>query len=150
MSASLIISTLLQMFPHMSGNARQCIVQNRERIEATLNQISEELPNVPTDVMAVVALMETHLGCDPYTQGNWGTPQWRYRVETVTPMTAARIMSRSIEVCGDIPHAIMRFRSGACNPQRPAIRQLTLRYRDNALRLVRLVRRRILAMRNGP
>lgn len=66
------VTAILLMFPHMSGNNRQCIIDHRPQIEQVLTEAQRQYPEMPTEVFAAVGFMETHLGCDQGEGGNWG------------------------------------------------------------------------------
>ena len=59
-----VITAILALFPYMSGNNRQCIVDHRQQIETVLVEAQNRFPEMPTEVLAAVGFMETHLGCD--------------------------------------------------------------------------------------
>lgn len=80
-----------------------------------------------------MAFAETHLGCDHNEGGNWGAPiDAQHRHTAGTHMSAVRILSRSYTVCGNWDGAVMRFRTGLCNPARqssnPQVRRWGTRY----------------------
>jgi len=145
MTASLILSAILALFPYMSGNNRRCIENNRARIEAQLDETSARYPDVPREVMAAVAFAETHLGCDAGEGGNWGAPISRHRRHTAgTHLHAAGALHRSLAVCGTVDGAIMRFRVGLCNPRRQTTNTRVQQQATNYLRRVRALEQAIL------
>lgn len=139
MTSALILSAILALFPHMSGNNRACIEQNRAHIAAQLDETHAAYPDVPLEVMAAVAFAETHLGCDAGEGGNWGAPISRDRRHTAgTHLHAAGALHRSLAVCGTVDGAIQRFRTGLCDPRRQTA---NLRVREQATTYLRTVRR---------
>jgi len=109
------VTAILLMFPHMSGNNRQCIIDHRPQIEQVLTEAQRQYPEMPTEVFAAVGFMETHLGCDQGEGGNWGAPISATRRHVAgTPMQAATILWHSYEVCGTWEGATRRFRTGLC------------------------------------
>jgi hypothetical protein len=147
MTAEMIIVALLSIYPNMSGENRQCIERGRHRIAAELRATHRTFPRLPMEVMAAVAFVESHLGCASGGRGrrNWGAiPVHRQRGGA--PMLAARIMARGIERCGSIDGAVMRFRTGFCNPRRQtnrtSVHQVAERYLRKVSRLVASIRQR--------
>lgn len=147
MTADLIVAAILAIFPHMSGNNRRCIENNRRQIAANLAETHRAFPALPMEVMASVAFLETHLGCDAGEGGNWGAPvSARRRHVAGTPMQAARIMAQGIQQCRSMEGAIRRFRTGFCNPRRQTRRQdihlIADRYLVKVFRLVEQIHQR--------
>ena len=137
MSPEAILVAILAIFPHMSGNNRQCIIDRQPRIAAQLREVSEPIepgaPVPPVELTAAVAFAETHLGCDINEGGNWGAPIDRNHRHTAgTHLSAVRVLSRGYAQCGSWDGAIVRFRTGFCNPARqgatPAIQAIGARY----------------------
>lgn len=137
MTPETILLAILAIFPHMSGNNRQCIIDHQPRIAAQLREVSEPIapgaPVPPMELTAAVAFAETHLGCDINEGGNWGAPIDRNHRHTAgTHMSAVRVLSRGFTRCGSWDGAILRFRTGLCNPARngstPEIRRIGPRY----------------------
>lgn len=148
MNPELILAIILELFPHMSGNNRQCIENHQDRIlqqvhEATDAPLIEGVPSIPPEVLMVVGFVETHLGCDAGEGGNWGAPiDAEHRHTAGTHMHAAYSLARGYQRCGSWDGAIMRFRTGLCNPRHspnPEVTTIGLRY----LRLVHHIIRRI-------
>jgi hypothetical protein len=109
------IVAILALFPYMSGNNRQCIVEHRTQIEQVLTEAQRVYPEMPTEVFVAVGFMETHLGCDQGEGGNWGAPlSPTQRHAAGTPMQAATALWHSYQVCGTWEGAIRRFRTGSC------------------------------------
>ena len=146
MTPEAIITALLLMFPHMSGHNRQCIETNREHITQQLREVQQPFepgaPVPPLELTAAVAFTETHLGCDHNEGGNWGAPvDGRHRHTPGTHMSALRVLSRSYTVCGTWDGAVMRFRTGLCDPRRqsssPAVAQQGVSYLRRVKNLIR-------------
>jgi hypothetical protein len=111
------ITAILALFPYMSGNNRQCIINNRAQIEHVLVQTQRQYPVMPTEVFVAVGFLETHLGCDQGEGGNWGAPISPTRRHVAgTPMQAATALWHSYEVCRTWEGAARRFRTGLCHP----------------------------------
>lgn len=109
------VTAILALFPYMSGNNRQCIIEHRTQIEQVLVEAQRQYPAMPTEVLTAVGFMETHLGCDQGEGGNWGAPISATRRHVAgTPMQAATILWHSYEVCGTWEGATRRFRTGLC------------------------------------
>lgn len=149
MSPEAILAAILALFPHMSGNNRRCIETQQSRIIRQLREVSEpvepEAPVPPTELTAAVAFVETHLGCDINEGGNWGAPiDPQHRHTAGTHMHAVRALSRGYRACGDWDGAVMRFRTGLCNPKRspsPTVREQGTHY----LRVIRSIVERMRA-----
>lgn len=154
MNPELILSLILEFYPHMSGNNRRCIEAHQDRIlqqvhEATNAPLIEGAPPIPPEVLMVVGFVETHLGCDEGEGGNWGAPiDADHRHAAGTHMHAAYSLARGYVRCGSWDGAIMRFRTGLCNPRHSSDPQIT----ETGLRYLRLVRRIIhrLEVRSSP
>lgn len=130
------VTAILALFPYMSGNNRQCIIENRTQIEQVLTEAHQVYPNMPTEVFIAVGFMETHLGCDAVGNGNWGAPiSSTQRHIAGTPMQAATVLWRSYEVCGSWDGATRRFRTGLCGNT-----SVGLRYSRTAMSLANRVR----------
>lgn len=147
MTASLILSAILALFPHMSGNNRACIATNRARIEAQLDESHARYPDVPMELLAAVAFSETHLGCDAGEGGNWGAPISRTRRHVAgTHLHAVGALHRSLAVCGTLDGALMRFRVGLCDPRHQTtnlvVREQAATYRRRVRRLETAIVRR--------
>lgn len=144
-----LITALLTLFPHMSGNNRQCIIHTQARIVQVLQMSQQQYPNVQPEVLFVVGFIETHLGCDANEGGGWGVPISRNRRHTAgPPVYAAMILNRGLEVCGNIHGAVHRFRTGLCRHRR---NWGSLEYRRMAEignRYERLVFRRVRDLQN--
>lgn len=139
MTATLILSAILALFPYMSGNNRACIATNRARIEAQLDESHARYPDVPMELLAAVAFAETHLGCDVGEGGNWGAPISRTRRHVAgTHLHAAGALHRSLAVCGTLDGAVRRFRVGLCDPRHQTP---NVRVRQQAAAYLRTVRR---------
>jgi len=111
------VTAILALFPYMSGNNRQCIMEHRTQIESVLVEAQRQYPEMPTEVLTAVGFMETHLGCDQGEGGNWGAPISATRRHIAgTPMQAATILWHSYQVCGTWEGAARRFRTGLCRP----------------------------------
>lgn len=138
MTAAQVLAAILAIFPFMSGNNRACIVSHRDRIEHQLAETTAA--GVPIEIMAAVAFVETHMGCDRNEGGNWGAPIDRFHRHTAgTHMDAAQSLLTGHERCGDWDGAVMRFRSGMCRTQQPyavryvrMVNNLAQRIRDQA------------------
>lgn len=126
-TAAEVLTAILTLFPHMSGNNRQCIIEHRPQIEQVLVQAQQEFPEMPTELMASIGLMETHLGCDRGEGGNWGAPiSSTQRHVAGTPMHAVRALWRSYQVCHTWDGAARRFRTGLCRPTQVGTRYSTM------------------------
>ena len=109
------ITAILALFPYMSGNNRQCIIEHRTQIEHVLVEAQRQYPRMPTEVFVAIGFLETHLGCDQGEGGNWGAPRSiTQRHVAGTPMQAATALWHSYEVCGTWEGAARRFRTGLC------------------------------------
>lgn len=137
MTPESILIAILAIFPHMSGNNRQCIIDRQNFIASQLRDVSRPVapgaPVPPTELTAAVAFAETHLGCDINEGGNWGAPiSASQRHVAGTHLSAVRVLSRGYVRCGSWDGAVMRFRTGLCNPARngstPEIRRIGPRY----------------------
>lgn len=137
MSPETILLAILAIFPYMSGNNRQCIIDRQPRIVAQLREVSEPIapgaPVPPVELTAAVAFAETHLGCDINEGGNWGAPiDSTHRHTAGTHLSAVRVLSQGFTRCGSWDGAVLRFRTGLCNPARngstPAVRRIGPRY----------------------
>lgn len=138
MNPEQVLAAILAIFLHMSGNNRACIEGNRGRIVQQLTETTAA--GVPTEIMAAVAFVETHLGCDRGEGGNWGAPIDRLHRHTAgTHMDAAQSLLTGRRECGTWDGAIMRFRSGLCRTQQP--------YAVRYVRMVNQLVRRIEARR---
>ena len=115
-----LLIAVLAAFPVMNGNNRACIEMNLPRIEQQVAEAIRTYPRVRPAYFISIAFIETHLGCDRGAGGNWGAPISATRRHVAgTHMHAARLASRSLEVCrGDELSAARRFRTGLCNPLR--------------------------------
>lgn len=147
MNPDTILAALLALFPHMSGNNRQCILDRRPRILRQLEEVGRPLEEpgemgviAPREIVAAVAFAETHLGCDNGEGGNWGAPidpQHRHTAGTHIHATIALI--HGYQACHTWDGAIMRFRTGLCDSRtspNPAVRAQGLRYLRSINRLV--------------
>lgn len=137
MTPETILIAILAIFPYMSGNNRQCIIDRQSRIVEQLREVSEPIepgaPVPPVELTAAVAFAETHLGCDLHEGGNWGAPIDRNHRHTAgTHLSAVRVLSRGFTQCGSWDGAVLRFRTGLCNPARngatPEVRRIGPRY----------------------
>lgn len=134
MTPAQVLAAILSIFPHMSGNNRACIEERRDRIVQQLTETAAA--GVPAPLMAAVAFMETHLGCDPHEGGNWGAPISRTHRHTAgTHLTAAHVLVVGLARCGTWDGAVSRFRSGLCRTQQPYV----LRYVRGVNALVRRI-----------
>lgn len=114
-----LLMAVLTMFPVMNGGNRQCIEARIDRIEQQVAEAIRTYPRVRPAYFISIAFVETHLGCDRGAGGNWGAPISATRRHVAgTHMHAARLASRSLEVCHDELSAARRFRTGLCNPMR--------------------------------
>lgn len=122
MNPEIVLAAILAIFPRMSHHNRQCIVRDHDRIVHQLqdipNAVSEGMTPPPTEIVAAIGFIETHLGCDVGEGGNWGAPRSRSeRHRAGTHRHAIRALSRSYNVCGTWEGAINRFHTGLCNPR---------------------------------
>lgn len=115
-----LLLAVLTAFPVMNGTNRSCIETNLAQIEQQVAEAIRTYPRVRPAYFIAIAFIETHLGCDRGAGGNWGAPISATRRHVAgTHMHAARLASRSLEVCrGDELSAARRFRTGLCNPLR--------------------------------
>lgn len=120
MTPAQVLAAILSIFPHMSGNNRACIEERHDRI---VQQLTETVAvGVPAPLMAAVAFMETHLGCDLHEGGNWGAPINREHRHTAgTHLNAAHVLMVGLARCGTWDGSVSRFRSGLCRTQRPYV-----------------------------
>lgn len=149
MSPETIVVAILALFPYMSGNNRACIETQQARIVQQLREVSEPYepgaPVPPTELTAAVAFAETHLGCDIHEGGNWGAPiDAQHRHTAGTHMNAVRVLVRGYQRCGSWDGAVLRFRTGLCNPQRqsssPRVRHQGAHYLRVIHRIVERIR----------
>lgn len=116
-SAAEIVTAILSLYPYMSGNNRQCIIEHRAQIEQVLVLSQREYPEMPMEMIATVGFMETHLGCDSSEGGNWGAPiSPTQRHIAGTPFQAATALWHGYERCHTWEGAARRFRTGLCRP----------------------------------
>jgi hypothetical protein len=116
-SAADIVTAILSLYPYMSGNNRQCIVENRTQIEHVLDASQRAYPEMPMEIIAAIGFVETHLGCDQGEGGNWGAPiSPTQRHVAGTPFQAATALWHSYERCHTWEGAARRFRTGLCRP----------------------------------
>ncbi len=123
MTPESILIAILAIFPYMNGNNRQCIIDRQPRIAEQLREVSQPIepgaPVPPTHLTAAVAFKETHLGCDINEGGNWGAPIDRNHRHTAgTHLSAVTSLVHGYQRCGSWDGAVLRFRTGFCNPAR--------------------------------
>ena len=110
--AAYYLALFLSFYPHM--NYQTCIQLRRDSIVGDANNAATEY-QIPVEVLLTVAFMESHFGCARGSGGNWGAPIDRlHRLIPGRAIQAARILSRSLEVCGSWEGALRRFRYGLC------------------------------------
>ena len=110
------IAALLLVFPRMAH--RECVVARRDRIAAAATAAAAE-HHVPVVVLLTVAYLETHLGCDPRSGGNWGAPSDRaHRHRAGTAATAASALALGYRRCHTDAGAVASFRWGLCREPR--------------------------------
>ena len=146
MTPEAIIAALLAIFPYMSGNNRQCIIDNTPRIVRQLNEVNayraaDGTAPPPLELVAAMAFMETHLGCDPNEGGGCGIPiDARHRHTAGNHMSMIRVLVNTYRHCHNWDGAVMMFRTGWCNPARqspnPRYRWVGPRYLRNVRSLV--------------
>ena len=136
MSPEAIVIAILALFPHMSGNNRRCIETQQDRIVQQLREVSQPYepgaPVPPTELTAAVAFVDV------------APIDAQHRHTAGTHMNAVRALSRGYQRCGDWDGAIMRFRTGLCNPRRSPserVRQQGAHYLRVIHRIVERVRR---------
>lgn len=135
-TAADVVTAILAIFPYMSGDNRQCIINNRSNIENVLTQSQQRFPQMPIEVLATIGFIETHLGCDRGEGGNWGAPiSPTQRHVAGTPMQAAVALWHGYQVCGTWEGATRRFRTGLCTPN-----PTNIPYSRTAMRLVNRIR----------
>jgi len=138
-TAADIVTAILAVYPYMSGNNRQCIIEHRPQIEQVLTEAQQRYPNMPIEFLAAIGFIETHLGCDQGEGGNWGAPiSPTQRHIAGTPMQAATSLWHSFEVCRTMDGAARRFRTGVC-----ANTPTGTRYANIAMSLVSRIRARV-------
>ena len=93
---------------------RTCIDQNESSIVRQIEAGQAE-HGVPSPVLAVVAYLESHYGCDPRSRGSWGVP-WRFQgnYSGTQGNITARSLATGFRRCGSWEGAISRFRCGSC------------------------------------
>ena len=112
----IIFAVLLNALPTLSDQVSPCVHQHRAEIAAHADAAWTTY-GVPPAVILVVALFETHWGCDRRSGGGWGAPiNATHRHIAGTPDRAARILRRSFDVCGSWEGAVSMFRMGLCVP----------------------------------
>lgn len=154
MTPEAIVLAILSLFPYMSGNNRQCIEHNQARIVQQLREsqvpIEPNAPTPPLELLAAVAFMETHLGCDAHEGGNWGAPIDKYHRHTAgTHMSAVRVLVHGYQRCGTWEGSVLRFRTGLCNPARQSSSDVIRRIGPRYLRRVQSLVTRIRSHRSG-
>lgn len=93
---------------------RECVVARQDRIAAAAAAAAAE-HHVPVVVLLTVAYLETHLGCDPRSGGNWGAPSDRaHRHRAGTAETAASSLALGYRRCQTDAGAVASFRWGRC------------------------------------
>ena len=116
-SAAEVVTAILSLYPHMSHNNRQCIIERRSQIEQVLVVSQRHYPEMPMEMIATIGFMETHLGCDYGEGGNWGAPlSPTQRHMAGTPFQAATALWHGYEHCHTWEGAARRFRTGLCHP----------------------------------
>lgn len=120
MNPDIVLAAILAIFPRMSHNNRACIEENRDRIIAQLQEIRSLTPAnqtpPPTEIVAAIGFLESHLGCD---SPNWGVPLLdANRVSRGTHAHAIQSLASSFDKCGTWRRAVWRFHTGLCNPER--------------------------------
>ena len=153
MTPEAIIIAILGIFPHMSQNNRQCIIDRTPQITQQLQEVGEPIePGAavpPRELTAAVAFLETHLGCDRFEGGNWGAPiNARQRHVPGNHMSAVRILVRGYRTCGTWEGSVMRFRTGLCNPRRQSSNRHIQTVGPRYLRRVQDLQARMVAYRD--
>jgi hypothetical protein len=139
MNPAQVLAAILAIFPFMSGNNRACIQSRQARIVEQLTETTAA--GVPPEIMASVAFVETHLGCDRNEGGNWGAPiDPAHRHTAGTHVHAARALLTGRERCGSWDGAIVRFRTGLCAARTPVGRRYLANVTRLAQRIVSLYR----------
>jgi hypothetical protein len=116
-TAADIVTAILSLYPYMSHNNRQCIIEHRTQIEQNLIASQTNYPEMPMEMIATIGFMETHLGCDYGEGGNWGAPiSPTQRHVAGTPIQAATALWHGYERCHTWEGAARRFRTGLCSP----------------------------------
>ena len=151
MTPQAIVLALLSMFPYMSGNNRQCIIDRQPQIEVQLHEVTQPIapgaPVPPVELVAAVGFAETHLGCDSGEGGNWGAPISPLQRHTAgTHMHAAVALVHGYQRCHSWDGAIMRFRTGLCDPAHqgatPQIRAIGVHYLNTIHAIMRRLQAR--------
>jgi hypothetical protein len=152
LTPEMIVAAILSIFPHMNGRNRECIERNQPRIIQQLHDVSlpsfPGAPVPPVELTASVAFLETHLGCDANEGGNWGAPISATRRHTAgTHMHAVRVLANGYLRCGTWEGAVLRFRTGLCNPARQSNNPALQVQGTNYLRTVNNIMHRISTVR---
>ena len=112
MTALQWVAALLLVYPHMGHKA--CVVARQESIAAAAEAAATTY-HVPVVLLLAVGFLETHLGCDPRSGGNWGAPASRaHRDRAGTPATAASALAFGYRHCPSDAGAVNFFRWGVC------------------------------------
>lgn len=112
MTALQWVAALLLVYPHMGYRA--CVVARQESIAAAAESAATTY-HVSVVLLLAVGFLETHLGCDPRSGGNWGAPSDRaHRHRAGTPATAASALALGYRHCRSDVSAISFFRWGTC------------------------------------
>ena len=136
MSSLGTLIVFLSFFTH--GVAfRQCIDEHQQTIAASAEGAARNF-DVPVQLLLVQGFLESHWGCDPRSNGSWGSQiENGGRHTDDGPRRAARDLAHSYQFCGTWEGAISRFVFGECHiPPRPRNAIFT-RYVADALSYVR-------------
>lgn len=118
MTAAAWITALLLAFPSLAH--RPCVIARREQIAAAAEAAARR-HEVPVGLLLAVAVLESHLGCNPRSGGCWGAPISRDRRHTAgTADHAASALALGLRRCGSDEGAIAHFRWGRCRVPRGA------------------------------
>ena len=117
MSSLGTLIVFLSFFTH--GVAfRQCIDEHQQTIAASAEGAARNF-DVPVQLLLVQGFLESHWGCDPRSNGSWGSQIENGRRHTDDgPRRAARDLAHSYQFCGTWEGAISRLSHPAKAPQR--------------------------------
>ena len=113
MSATAWIAALLMAFPSLAH--RTCVRSRAPQIAAAAEAAAQR-HEVPVGLLLAVAVLESHLGCNPRSGGCWGAPISRNRRGVAgTADHAASALALGLRRCGTDEGAIAHFRWGRCH-----------------------------------
>jgi hypothetical protein len=117
-TAAAWLTALLLAFPSLAH--RTCVRRRAGEIAAAAEAAARR-HEVPVGLLLSVAVLESHLGCNPRSGGCWGAPISRTRRAVAgTADHAASALALGLRRCGSDEGAIAHFRWGHCRVPRGA------------------------------